>query len=253
MRNVNWCNEWLPEISRVIKLSGSMYLFGYIRNLVYLFKHIEELGFDFRQQIIIDKGMKAVSGRATKGYKMFPNVTESILFFIFDSKPFIKKMLLDRQKELQLTAFDINSKLGVKTKGGGVWSLYTGNNILAQVPTKEMWEKLQQVLEFNYPYESIAQTFNIQMGITDVWTDIDYYKEERYHTTQKPIQLMDRLISASTNEGMIVLDPFMGVGSTAVSCKNLNRRYIGIELNPEYAKIASKRIRGASVQTTLGI
>jgi len=238
----NWCIQWLREIARIIKLSGSMYLFGYIRNLMYLYKDIVELGFLFRQQIIIDKGIRAVSGRATKGYKMFPNVTESILYFIYDSKPFVKELLLERQKALNLTAFEINGRLGVKANGGGVWSLYTGNNILAQVPTKAMWDKLQKVLEFRYPYQEISSTFNIETGLTDVWKDIDYYKEDRYHPTQKPLTLLERIIRASTNKGMVVLDPFMGAGSTAIACIQLNRHYIGIEVDKEYIEKANKRI-----------
>ncbi len=172
-----WCLEWFSELSRIIKLSGSLYLFGYIRNLVYIYKDILDLGFTFRQQIIIDKGLRSISGRATKNYKMFPNVTESLLFFIYDSKPFIKEFLKKEQKKLGISALEINKRLGVKMNGGGVWSLYTGNNILAQVPTKEMWNRLQKALEFERPYEDIAQTFNIEMKVTDVWRDIDFYKE----------------------------------------------------------------------------
>ena len=41
---------------------------------------------------------------------------------------------------------------------------------------------------FDLPYEKIAQTFNAQMGFTDVWRDIDFYEEKRYHPTQKPIK-----------------------------------------------------------------
>lgn len=88
-----WCLQWLTEIARVIKLSGSLYLFGYLRNLFYLYEPIIKLGFNFRQQIIIDKGIKAIGGRATKNHKMFPNVTESLLFFIYDSRPFIENFL----------------------------------------------------------------------------------------------------------------------------------------------------------------
>lgn len=237
-----WCLEWFSEISRVIKISGSLYLFGYLRNLVYLYKDILDLGFIFRQQIVIDKGIKTIGGRATKAYKMFPNVTESILFFIFDSKPFIKSFLKNRQKEMKLTALEINRKLGVKENGGGVWSLYTGDNILAQVPTKEMWIRLQEVLEFKCSYEEIAQVFNIEMGITDVWTDIDFYSEKRFHPTQKPVALIERLIKASTHENMIVLDPFIGAGSTALSCMKLNRQYIGIEKEEKFVGITEKRI-----------
>ena len=184
-----WCLQWLTEIARVIKLSGSLYLFGYLRNLFYLYEPIIKLGFNVRQQIIIDKGIKAIGGRATKNHKMFPNVTESLLFFIYDSRPFIENFLKQRQKELGLTALEINKRLGVKSNGGGMWSLYTGNNILAQVPTREMWEKLENVLEFNYPYEDISSTFNIEMGLTDVWNDINFYEEKRLHPTQKPVKL----------------------------------------------------------------
>jgi DNA modification methylase len=114
---------------------------------------------------------------------------------------------------------------------------------LAQVPTKEMWAKLQRALEFEYPYEDIAQTFNIEMGVTDVWTDIDFYKEKRHHPTQKPIKLIERIIKASTNEGMVVLDPFLGAGSTAIACENLNRHFIGIEKDESYVKLAKERLK----------
>lgn len=237
-----WCSVWLKELARISKLSGSMYLFGYMRNLIYLYPIISELGFIFRQELIISKGIKALGGRATKGYKMFPNVTESIWFFIHDSKPFIKNKLKERQKELGLSSLEINTRLGVKTNGGGVWSLYTGNNILAQVPTKEMWERLDEVLDHKIPHEDISHTFNIEMGVTDVWTDIDFYSEERFHPTQKPISLLERIIKASSNPGMIVLDPFLGSGSTALACMNLGRKFIGIEKEPKFVQIANERL-----------
>lgn len=239
---LQWCLQWFSEITRVIKLSGSLYLFGYLRNLFYLYQPLIQLGFNFRQQIVINKGIKAIGGRATKGYKMFPNVTETLLFFIYNSKPFIRKLLKEKQKKSGLTALEINQQLGVKSNGGGMWSLYTGDNILAQVPTKEMWEKLQKILQFEYPYEDIASTFNIEMGITDVWEDINFYEEKRFHPTQKPIKLIERIIKASTNKNMIILDPFMGSGSTALACLNLERNYIGIEKEQKYINIINHRI-----------
>jgi len=241
-----WCFQWLPELARIIKRSGSMYIFGYLRNLVYLYKDILDLNFIFRQQLIVHKGIQALGGRATKGYKMFPNVTESILFFIYDSKPFIREFLKERQKEVGLGAFEINSALGVKANGGGMWSIFTGENILAQVPTEDMWSKLQDILKFDMPYSEVGQTFNTEMGVTDVWNDIDFYSEKRVHRTQKPVKLIKRLISASTNEGMVVLDPFLGSGSTAIACLDLNRKCIGIDESEEYIEVARKRIQDAS-------
>jgi len=62
------------------------------------------------------------------------------------------------------------------------------------------------------------------------------------HPTQKPVALFEYLIKTYTNEGDLVLDNCMGSGTTGVACKNINRNFIGIELDPEYFKIAEKRI-----------
>jgi DNA modification methylase len=239
---VAWSQKWFSEAYRVLRKGGSFYLFGYFRTLALLLQPLQATGFELRQQIIIDKGMRSVSGRATKNYKMFPNVTESVIFLIKDSKPFIKQFLKERQKELGYTSKEINEKLGVKSNGGGMWSIYTGENVCEQVPTRELWEKLRNVLKFDLPYEAVAMVFNPQMGLTDVWTDVDFYKEERFHPTQKPLNLIQRLILASSDENMTVLDPFVGAGSTAIAAKMLKRKYIGIELDPKYTEITLKRL-----------
>ena len=195
-----------------------------------------------RQQIVINKGIQAISGRATKNYKMFPNVTESILFLWKDSKPFVKDFLKKRQKELGLSAKEINERLGVKSNGGGMWSIYTGKNVCKQLPTEDIWNKLQKILQFDIPYFKISQTFNPQMGNTDVWDDINFYKEKRLHPTQKPQKLLERIIYASSNEGDLILDPFMGSGSTGEACLRMNRNFIGIELDDKYFEITKNRI-----------
>jgi site-specific DNA-methyltransferase (adenine-specific) len=66
------------------------------------------------------------------------------------------------------------------------------------------------------------------------------------HPTQKPIALLEYLIKTYTNEGDTVLDFTMGSGSTGVACKNLNRDFIGIELDQEYFKIAKQRIESTT-------
>lgn len=62
------------------------------------------------------------------------------------------------------------------------------------------------------------------------------------HDTEKPVELLDILISNSSNESGLVLDPFMGIGACGVSCSKLNRRFIGIELDKSYFDIAKKRL-----------
>lgn len=70
-----------------------------------------------------------------------------------------------------------------------------------------------------------------------------------YHPTQKPVELMEYLLKTYTNEGETVLDFAMGSGTTGVAAKNLNRNFIGIELDPEYFAIAEKRIESKSTDT----
>lgn len=65
------------------------------------------------------------------------------------------------------------------------------------------------------------------------------------HPTQKPVELLEYLIKTYTNEGETVLDFTMGSGSTGVTCKNLNREFIGIELDETYFNIAKDRIQNA--------
>lgn len=73
-------------------------------------------------------------------------------------------------------------------------------------------------------------------------------KEKVYgkHPAQKPLELIKRLVLTFSNEGDLVLDPFMGSGTTAVACKMFNRNFIGFEINEDYCDIAEKRIKNIS-------
>lgn len=238
---VEWSIKWMTEVSRILRYGGSFYLFGYFRTLSLLVPHLKSLGLELRQQIIIDKGMRSVSGRATKNYKMFPNTTESALLIIKDNKKFIKPYLKNLQEEKKLTNNEVNLKLGTSSNGGGMWSIYTGKNVCEQFPTKNAWSKLQKALEFDLDYTKIAQTFNIQMGLSDVWTDINFYEEDRIHPTQKPLKLIERLILTSSNVGDIVLDPFGGSASTAIASQKNGRDFIVIEIDKGYYETSLER------------
>ena len=67
-----------------------------------------------------------------------------------------------------------------------------------------------------------------------------------FHPTQKPVDLLEYLVKTYTNENDVVLDNCMGSGSTGVACKNLNRNFIGIELDEKYFNIAKERIENVS-------
>ncbi len=66
--------------------------------------------------------------------------------------------------------------------------------------------------------------------------------ENTDHPTQKPEKLMAKIILASSNPGDVVLDPFLGSGTTSVVAKKLGRRYVGIEIDETYSCLAEKRL-----------
>jgi len=78
----------------------------------------------------------------------------------------------------------------------------------------------------------------------DVWVTTQTPSNERVgHPTQKPLFLIERLLEISSDETNLILDPFMGSGTTAVACKQLNRNFIGFEIEQKYVEIANKRLQ----------
>jgi len=105
-----------------------------------------------------------------------------------------------------------------------------------------IWAKKGGKHYFNY--DEMYSVNNQEME--DVWfMDAVQMGEKKhgYHPTQKPEALLDRIIKATSKEGDIVLDPFLGSGTTCFVAKKLNRKYIGIEKEEKYFKIAMKRIK----------
>jgi site-specific DNA-methyltransferase (adenine-specific) len=91
--------------------------------------------------------------------------------------------------------------------------------------------------------------------VSDAWTDIHrirHNKNRDPHPCQLPIHLLERLILMTTDVGDVVLDPFMGTGTTAIAAKQLQRHYIGFELEPMYADIAQQKLDKAKTTTFEG-
>ena len=70
-------------------------------------------------------------------------------------------------------------------------------------------------------------------------------KEKTSHTTQKSLDVISQLIKRHSNEGQLILDTFMGSGTTGLACKNLSRSFIGIELDTTYFQLAKQRIESS--------
>ena len=84
----------------------------------------------------------------------------------------------------------------------------------------------------------------------DTWTVINsarpqtnYKKDKKIHPTQKAIDVIKRLIEYHSKKGDLILDPYLGSGTTAVASRQLNRNFLGCEINKEYVKIAKERLK----------
>jgi len=86
--------------------------------------------------------------------------------------------------------------------------------------------------------------------VSDVWTDIHRIRHSvrrDEHPCQLPVPLLERIVLMSTDPGDVVLDPFLGTGTTAIAAKKLNRHFVGIDIDPEYTKIAIEKIEKVAV------
>lgn len=116
-------------------------------------------------------------------------------------------------------------------------------------------------LEHRKRCENVPSVVNGKFGNTkfnekgknpgDVWGDIkqltykskELLSREFLHTIQKPKKLIERIIKASSNEGDLVLDPFVGTGTTLAVCQELKRNYIGFEIAPNLVTICNRRLK----------
>jgi len=104
-----------------------------------------------------------------------------------------------------------------------------------------VWDKGQR--EFSLADGEMAWTsYNKAMRIFTYGRGAYHHDEERTHPTQKPIKLIRWCIERFGDGAELVLDPFLGSGTTAVACKQLGRDFIGFEINQEYVDIANKRL-----------
>lgn len=82
--------------------------------------------------------------------------------------------------------------------------------------------------------------------LTDVWQFDRVAGKKQLHQNEKPVELLETIIEKHSDKGDLVLDCFMGSGSTGVACANMEREFIGVELDKGYFKIAKQRLEGIS-------
>jgi len=128
-------------------------------------------------------------------------------------KPINKLTFIQNELQFKTGLLDFSQKVGI-----------SGDRVPANIITTEEYT---EVYDKNF---LVSKPSKAEKG------------ENNTHITVKPLQLMEHLIKLFSKEGALIVDPFLGSGTTALACKNTNRRCIGIELNEEYYEICKSRL-----------
>ena len=121
-------------------------------------------------------------------------------------------------------------------------------SIISKVRMSQNLEYIIRIYKPNYAHIFVRDNNDLYNRVAHTTPVLG---KQRCHSTQKPIDLMARYILLSTEENDIVLDPFLGSGTTALACIRTKRRFIGFEKSEKYFKIASERIKAEQSQLTL--
>ncbi len=267
---IEWCGKWLIECQRVLKDNGSFYWWH--NDMVQIAQLMEWIrantGFVFNSFIVWDKGdFRALSWKnpsKDNNLRSWFNTCEYCLYYTFQDETGLTgiyangelfkpiKEYLNAQKG-NTTNQQINELLDYPSAGGGYASHYfTDKGKQWGFITQEHYNKLQtKTGRFQREYESLRREYedlryvhSLDANHNNVWKSTEH-NSGKQHPTQKPLDLMERIVKTSSKEDGVILDPFMGSGTTAIACINTTRNYIGFELDKHYCDMANERIQKA--------
>lgn len=251
---LEWTKQWFNECVRILKPTGVFYCYGNFDILSKQKVLIFDKKLNFRQNITLSKGLRAIAGRTSDKLRMFPTASEYLLYYVKQDEDAnieddicnmeLRRYFVNALESSEYNRTSLNKKLGHRK---GEHCFYKKQQW--RIPTEEVYLELQHVLDLPMSYDEVLKkfednryTFNLPVGVTDVW---DFVPDKvRYgHKTQKPQDITDRIIKASSNEGDLVYIPFAGSGSEIVSCAKNNRNYLATELCNDYIeKIIVQRL-----------
>jgi DNA modification methylase len=271
-----WWRAFRPGLSD----RASAYIWGNAPELWRLWyvsglKDSEQLS--LRSQIIWDKppsGSPCGSPIGSKDMRSYPHGYETCLFIMVGAERYgsdlstwfegfekFRQMFIG---EMTKAGWNMKKVVALTNSSSGH---YISKSQYA-FPTKWAWETLRDAAKseafkqdyeaFKQDYEAVKQDYeavkeqwyaqrayfdNTHDKMTDVWDFPRVTGDERHgHATPKPIKLMERIINSSSVTGSVVIEPFLGSGSTMVAAHQLNRRCFGMELSPKYAQTTINRM-----------
>jgi DNA modification methylase len=218
---IAWLKERVQEMHRVLKATGSIFLHCDWHANAYIRVYILDKIFgerNFRNDIIWYYGAKATQNESVFQRK------HDIIFFYSKHENYKFKVQVQEYSETSLAERDTRYKFKDKE---GYYRLTTRRD--------KNGEKYRAKV---YLREGVAMTDVWEIGIINATS-----KERIGYPTQKPEALLERIIRCASNEGDLVLDPFVGGGTTVVVAEKLNRQWIGIDQSVSAIKVSESRIQ----------
>ena len=271
---VKFMGKVFLQCQRVLKDNGSFYFFhNDFMQIVELQNWINKnTNFIFNSFIIWDKGdFRALSWKnpsEKNNLRSWFNTCEYCLYYTFQDETGLNKVMLDINnfkslrdyfKYIQLET-GLNKKQIIDKIGQRADHCFRHSSSQWDLPTEETYNELikvfnidkyegfktyeelrQEYEKLRQEYESLRYTHNLDKNHKNIWVSNER-NNGKLHSCQKPLDILERIIKTSSNKGDIVLDCFMGSGSTGVASLNTNRKFIGIELDENYFNIAKQRI-----------
>lgn len=206
---LDWTEDWIKKSANLLKDEGLFFIFGQLGKREHLWLHVCSMAtrkMQFHDMLIWDRAVGY-----NERYDSFTPCYEMILVLrkAKDAKPYFDK---------------------------------------DAVRTSYNDETIKQYLKDKRYKDLDARRAHLEKGkyatnILRVPSLKGSSKEKVGHPSQKPIKLIEMLVQSATREGDSVLDPFLGSGTTAVVCQNLNRNFTGVEIEQKYIEIAERRLR----------
>ena len=278
---VEFMGKTFKECERILKDNGSFYFFhNDFLQVVEIQNWINKnTNFIFKSFLIWNKRYNGsprkyyfdnvIAGNTNRNHRQ---LSEYCLYYTFQDETGLTKIKTDINNFVSLREYSkkIQHKIGKKLKeintilghrkaehffyhSSTQWDLCTEETYeelisrfnIDKFECFRKYEELRQEYEkLRQEYEKLRYTFHNLKTHHDV---LDFeVASKQGHITPKPVDLLEYLIKTSSNENDVILDCFMGSGSTGVACANTNRRFIGIEKEEKYFNIAKERIEKAS-------
>lgn len=266
---MNWWNVFRNYLTE----TASVYIWGNAEDLWRLWfsgglNNSERL--TFRNEIVWNKGQG--QGINSEQHRMYPTATERCIFFIRGEQGFnnnsdnywdgwepIREYLFNSRIEMGWDIPKMKTIAGHSDKsrdhwtGKSQWSFVTEEvykkfQAEAKEQNKKAFQKEYEVLKKEYEvlkkefYSTRAFFNNTHDFMTDVWSYQRVEEKERFeHATPKPVDMIKRIIKSSSSENSLIIEPFLGSGTTLIACEKTNRKCFGMELDEKYCQVIIQR------------